>query len=160
MKPRFSILTLLAITAYVAITAGGFVNSLGNWIATGLWCISTFAMIPIATAGKTGPLVVFARGFLLGCFWLVIVAIANYGSLEYVLAVPGEYFDSRVEEAVYIGDGVRREIDASAQPVATIDLIHLFLQTVFTVIGSVSGLLAVWYYRRQERRAHQEKSGE
>ncbi len=57
MKPRCSILTLLGITAYVAVNVAGFVHPFWEFIATCLWCLTLFAAFIVA-AGRTSNSVV------------------------------------------------------------------------------------------------------
>jgi hypothetical protein len=72
MKPRFSILTLLAITGFLAIICASYVSSEWQVLAKILWWLMTLVLIVVAI-GKTAELSMFARGFLLACVWLQVM---------------------------------------------------------------------------------------
>lgn len=136
MKPRFSILALLGITAYVAVTVGGIVstNSIWNYANQGVW-IATVAWGIIVASGKDSAGAAFGRGFTLSC-----LACLAFASFHYA-----------------VWDHQRSRFIFSGVPFA--DFIRVAILHDSIIVGLAGGCLALGRYRRLERREQREKAG-
>lgn len=136
MKPRFSILGLLGITAYVAITLAGIAQPRSYWPEAAFY-FSVLGLVYLVTVacGPTGRFAVFARGMVLGFMLFPIVR-----QLEPV------YFDSN-RLLLLNWYWSFRKTNKALDGMDT--LAEQFNQTVF---GLICGLLALWRYRVLQRR--------
>ncbi|MDZ4783191.1 MAG: hypothetical protein SGJ19_23335 [Planctomycetia bacterium] len=141
MKPKFSILTLLGITAYVAVAIAGVVSPVGHYVGLGLWAVGTLMVFVVAT-GVASDRVIFSRGFVAGSTWGLLMLMLNLT------------WESHFYEAA---EALRRMLTSPIDS-RTIEL--NLMQFSVTCIGLLTGYLALWHYRWQERRAKKEKSGE
>ncbi len=137
MKPRFSILTLLGITAYVALNVAAFRSRLTCNIAQCVWWVLVFYTLIVAV-GRTTTRTVFARAFLAS----MLIA---FGAIAF------EFWPFVIELIADIAETL-------AEPDPTMGKSFLFACNVCLGFGLLCGSLAIWNYRRQERRANQEKS--
>ncbi len=137
MKPRFSILTLLGVTAYVAINAAAFQSLAVCAVARWLWWGLIFLVLIVAT-GRTSGRTVFARGLFLS----VLLAYDSltyhhahlYPLLEWLEVVTNTLAGKSADEDVYF----------------------LVIQNTASAFGLVGGALSLWLYRVNERRAKEE----
>src|SRR5262245_45479957 len=138
MKLSFSILTLLGLTALIAITTAGFTDPAWTWVARVAWSLITLVAFVLAV-GRPTNLVIFLRGFLAGCIWFLMIVYFNFFYVERWLV---GFLEGRQIEGWWV------------QSLA----VHA-VQTAGTIVGLLTGSLALWRYRVLERRAKQEKSG-
>ncbi len=131
MKPKFSILTLLVITAYVAVNAAAFRSELMLYVAQCQWHAIVFALIVVA-AGRTTPQTVFARGCLL-------TFLLTFGALII------EAFPVVTMLVVAITDSLKETGGPGPYQVTAASFSLVF--------GLLGGCIALWRFRVLERRA-------
>lgn len=134
MKLRYSILTLLAVTTYIAVVIAGLVEPtrLGGGAIYALW-IGALMICANFAAGEASPKRAFARGFMVVC--LVCVALAMLARR------PGEALLASIEEnGILVIDS---EYYQAALSYAQLGLAHASLLLALSV-----GCIAVWCYRR------------
>lgn len=141
MKPRFSILTLLGITAYVAISFAGVLSKTWFFIASGVWSIAMLALFALAIRERSAQ-VIFARGFVCGGMLFVLLFIGNLDFAEELL----RFIRNIVDDSTNVAINSR----------ATESLI---IQSVATLLGTAIGTTALWRYRVLERREQQRTTG-
>lgn len=157
MKPRFSILTLLGITAYVAVNVAALQKPDSGWtiIVFYTW-LAILAFASINAAQPSSPAAVFSRGF-------VFVALV-YGASTFVYRMvtlgqpplPHIYLTDFIH-SLMTGDGRGPRFDPfAASPALALYLVPF--HNVSLIFGLFGGSLALWRYRRLERRELQEKS--
>ncbi|MDZ4780329.1 MAG: hypothetical protein SGJ19_08760 [Planctomycetia bacterium] len=142
MKPRFSILTLLGITAYLALVIAGLLSEVWNVVAIAVWAIGTLLLFAVVTGQASGQ-VQFARGFVAGLTW---------SGITFLFTV------KLWQRWLYDAANALRESFNTTLNISELET-HI-LQLIATAIGLVFGTLACWRYRVLERRANQVKSGE
>lgn len=154
MKPRFSIRMLLGVTAYAAICIAGLVKPLSWWsdIAFVAWFFTMIWLAAIA-AGRTSSASVFSRAFILSA--LAYIGVSWIRSEYYTR---GGVATWRVpHEALWIAvnpDITNDPADPDgnlwfSQGMLLARLIHVYTASIFGLLG---GGLALWRYRRLERR--------
>lgn len=139
MKPRFSILTLLGITAYVAVNVAAFARPTTIWISIAFWiAFVVIVALLVAASGRTSNQSVFARGMLLGV--LVYDVLRRWE--------PGSWFGWEWSYFRVDSHSELFEVMANRQTLA--------MQSSQLAFGLLGGCLALWRYRRNERREKQE----
>ncbi|MDZ4780125.1 MAG: hypothetical protein SGJ19_07735 [Planctomycetia bacterium] len=137
MKPRFSILTLLGVTAYVAINAAAFQSLAVCAVARWLWWGLMFLVLIVAT-GRTSGRTVFARGLLLSVLF-AFTAITYHNAHLWPLL-----------------NWLENLTNTLAGTSADEDVYFLVITNATLAFGLVGGALSLWRYRVLERR---EKEG-
>lgn len=134
MKPRFSILALLGVTAYVAVLFAGFLQPV--WITVSQWMIYVVnAAFIIVAAGKASSSSVFARGMILA---IGVFAGQIYSGTPLAQMLTPVFF--------YIEHYYPRGSEEQAH------LYGVIAWQFYFVIGAAVGCLALWRYRVLERR--------
>lgn len=144
MKPRFSILTLLAITTYVAVTIAGILDptSVGSVAIFLVWMAAVIVFASRA-AGSSCQQQAFARGFMAVCLICVSAAMLCKNPVGAILAM------------IY---------ESSLFPMLTEngDIAHAYVRLAMAhgslALGFLGGYLSVRRYRNLERRIQCERS--
>ncbi len=151
MKPRFSILTLLGVTAYVALNAAVAVRPTSAWSAILFyaWLIIMLKQC-LNAASDTSSNAVFARATLCGTIVYTVAALVeSYASV----VQPGDL--SLPHNAIYWIVLSLTEDDADSLMKVIPQRVGYF-QWILLNSGLACGLfvgsLALWRYRRLERR--------
>ncbi len=136
MKPRFSILTLLGVTAYVAMNAAAHAQPL-TYLPYGAYYLAVAMLVHliVIAAGPTTERSVFARGLLL--------AVALTNAIQFWEPEELLLYGRGASTFTYTPDTVQSKDTRQA----------LVSQNTHLVFGIVCGSLALWRYRRLERRA-------
>jgi hypothetical protein len=150
MKPRFSILTLLGITAYVAVNAAAIASPLSGLVllVLVLWTGIVCAVASVAAQSNSSTAVA-ARGTFFGVLTYFVAAWVDETWYTSDYRLP--HF--------YVGEVLSDNVARSHYGVIG-EMYRLAFLNVSLIFGLLGGSLALWHYRRQERRANQEKSGE
>jgi membrane associated rhomboid family serine protease len=137
MKPQFSILALLVITAYAAINVAAF-RSLGfSAAARWLWWGIVFLAL-IESTGRTAARTVFARGLCLSVLFAFAAISYNHAHLYPLLLL------------------LEQTTDAISGTQADEDVHHFAIELAAHLFGLIGGALAVWRFRRLERYGNRE----
>jgi hypothetical protein len=152
MKPRFSILTVLGVTAFLGIQLATWVSIDSYWPDV---AFLIFAALMVGTTviacGKTNGRSIFARAFLFGMFLCEFLRVQE----------PGYYDRSRPK----FFNWYRSLMDYDAPFFASYNADTLLITNLMTrmnslAFGLICGFLALWYYERQERREKQPHSND
>jgi hypothetical protein len=133
MKLRYSILSLLALMAYVALNAAAIHNlqvcAIARWLWWGLMFLTVFE-----ASGRTSGRSVFARGVLFSALlaWsaLVFHQAHLYSTLQWI----------------------ETGVNALAGGAADEDVHHLAIEQAVLAFGLLGGVLSLWRYRILEQR--------
>lgn len=145
MKPRFSILTLLGVTAYVAVNVAAYAQPLGYLPYFSLICDAIlFLAFIVVAAGPTRMASVFARAVLLGIGFFYLLQVSEpmlsyeYEQQRFFLTYQRIQFNDipRPDEETLWGDFPRSLIVDKSYRLAA---------------GVVCGCLGLWHYRALER---------
>ncbi len=159
MKPRFSILTLLGITAYVAVNVAALQRPGTGWsnVAFFMW-LAILVIAAIHAAQESSGITVFARG-------MVLVTLV-YGAATFVYRMV--HFDQPPLPHVYVAGVIQRLTSESPYPkdrfwfdpfavgTSNLQVYLVAFQNVSLALGLLGGSLALWRYRVLERRAAKE----
>ncbi|MDZ4783984.1 MAG: hypothetical protein SGJ19_27365 [Planctomycetia bacterium] len=169
MKPKFSILTLLGITAYVAVNSSAFLYPMSAWVPAAFWLsVAIMAGWAVVAAQLTTPRTVFARGALLFSLIYATSVIRTDGE-NGIVKMPHDYMldalnwfhgDILAEGMADYGSTSEGVPSFYYARVKRSNLTSVARYEVALMAGVVGGSLALWHYQRKERRANQEKSGE
>jgi hypothetical protein len=149
MKPRFTILTLLGVTAYVAINTAAFLNPVPilSYLQFAL-AVTLVLAATVEAAGPSSARAVFCRGF--------VAATVLYGVFQ--LWEPSFYQAGRgaltfwVDITMFSEHTLMTEADMlAASRQSTIVGVNVFMTA-----GLAIGFLALWRYRALERREKNE----
>ncbi len=131
MKPRFSILTLLGITAYASIIFVGFNSPI---MFSLIWMLIILIAVGVST-GDTCGRVVAARGFLVGASVALIVSFPCLLAIDY-------------HESLSPMRGEKRHGTLS----------YLAIVNSQLAFGMLCGCVALGAHRRLERREHKSRT--
>ncbi len=140
MKPRFSILTLLGVTAYIAVNLFAMTSPV-RWRAEACFYVwlATLAGMAVGASQPVNTRVAFFRGFL------YFAAIYTMGAFSFEGALPHAPIAELIERV-----SNHRKLDPYGPDWA---LTKLVFQNCVFASGLLGGSLAFWIYRRQERKA-------
>jgi hypothetical protein len=155
VKPRFSILAILGLTAYVAVAAYALSQQtiasaalqLYAWFAVVLWIgITAFAGSPAARA--------FAGAFTVACLAYVAIAIVGGRGMS-LLDTPDEWMPH-----IWLRTAIVEKFGLSQRgPVAYHTFYPWTVTNTSLIVGLVGGVLGRWRYRVLEgREKHSLKS--
>lgn len=155
MKPRFSILALMGVTAYVAVVVAAIntpTNQVVNAMAFYCWLAATIALAVLG-AQSTSAVTVFARGCL---FTSLIYFVVGWSGIDFLL--PGPEMPNQ-----YLSEWLSDRAKGMTPPAGSSKHQHEFyaseyiwrhmLHNCSLAFGLVGGCLALWRYRVLERRA-------
>ncbi len=161
MKPRFSILTLLGITLWAAVTLAAWTDPLSEWPFAVLctWCVILVTIATVA-AQSVSSQTVFARGMLFATF---VYGMATWAEEEWLTRehrLPHFSLGELVSGATPPIPAVSRPLSIFDEfPWGTGESLLVAFCNVSLAFGLLGGCLALWRYRVLERREQQEKSG-
>jgi hypothetical protein len=147
MKPRFSILTLLGITAYVAVNIVALLDAESpfGYCRVYLWLfVMLWLCIPVP--GKEGA-TLFRRTSVFAALVYMVLASCDYWVLddeETPVPLPHNVLARLLLELIPGGDWTY--LDLTLMP------------NVALCLGMIVGGIALWRYRIQQQRANQEKA--
>ncbi|MDZ4780127.1 MAG: hypothetical protein SGJ19_07745 [Planctomycetia bacterium] len=159
MKPRFSILALLGVTAYLAVAAAGLIYPLSIWntLSFCLW-IAVLAALAIEGANSNSGGSTFARGMLATC--LIYVAVATlYEGRDYV---DERFLDSEKRAMPHyaillMSPEPRWEYEDYGE--LNLKLYRCGVANASFNFGLLGGSLALWRYRVLQRRPKEQADG-
>ncbi|MDZ4780126.1 MAG: hypothetical protein SGJ19_07740 [Planctomycetia bacterium] len=156
MKPRFTLLTLLGVIAWVAVNAAALRINGDAWsnVAFFIW-LAILVVAAIYAAQDSSGITVFARG-------MVLVTLV-YGAATFVYRMV--HFDQPPLPHVYVAGAIqsltsewpypndRFWFDPFAAGTGNLRIYLVAFQNVSLAFGLLGGSLALWRYRLLERRA-------
>ncbi len=156
MKPRFTILTLLGVTALVAVAARGVADPATPWSTVLLYAwLLVMVVLGVEASASRPPRSTFAAGTLLGTLTyigLVVISVDDQSLIDREhFVLPHHFvhlvFDLRTTEAVWAEwDDVGLAWHRAALAITSL------------AFGLLGGTLALWRHHRLERREQQEKA--
>jgi len=156
MKPRFSILTVLAFTFWVALTCAACVAPTSDWsfAVYGSWCLVLLALVVLA-AQRDSYRTAFFRGWL---FATIVYAVAMASEVPWQsveLRMPHDYLAQRLQRPIQPPSPDWSATFADIVPWSDLQLQNVAFCNVSLAFGLLGGCLAPWRYRVLERRAKQ-----
>lgn len=151
MKPRFSILMLLGITAFVGVSIAAFLQPLSIWIQVAFYAAAIVMLgVLVVACGRTSGQSVFCRGMICSVMMFTVFRMWE--------PVTPSISRTRLWDrpfTYYTGDSVVVSIPPSREWLDTANNhARLAMQSVQFVFGILGGSLALWRYRVLERRTN------
>ncbi len=150
MKPRFSILGLLALTAYIAINVAAFLEPRTYLPHVAFFLAFAILIVLVVLAARpSGGRSVFAKGML-----LTILVFSMMRELEPVIpdTAAGAYLQF---EYIYLFENPldeRSTLPNFDRAIATSNRVQICRLNTHFVVGVCGGLLALWRFRAYEQR--------